>query len=459
MGLAWLDRKRARRGWIGLLCTAAGLSVLLGIDFYFFSTHDEAIVLPGRDWTLSSADLPSTWADFDRSAVYQRIAEQAPELRPRVEAWMRRTTGMRWTPLRWNLWFGRVVAVSGLDDAAVFSVRAKFLARSLFDAARLAGLLETREGVSRISGLHVARSGKFFLVGTTPEIVSRLAANGEKRSSAGGRGITFDSSGEPAAAVEATADGEVAVSIWLEQIDHRAPERAGYFAIEWPEKPIISVVTRGLDLNSIVPENDWPEFPGSEELARTWEDFETLLPEGWRAGADTTQFALFDVDTSEGVPVPDAAVYSRSETPLAPLLPPPNAIAYEWSGRAGWMTPWLGEGANLFVAADERSRVFANQEATMAKLMGRERAGRISSNDARIEIDTARLAKVLSDLARQAAKDELWPERNADDVEHDIIPWLNAFGALGEIQFEGKYENGGITLRGGTHAPVAENAS
>jgi hypothetical protein len=113
----------------------------------------------------------------------------------------------------------------------------------------------------------------------------------------------------------------------------------------------------------------------------------------------------------------------------------------------------------LFVAADDRSRVFANQEATMARVMGQRRQGRIASDDARIEIDAGRLAQVLTDLVRRAAKDELLPERNADDVEADVVPWLKAFGALGEIRLSGKYDADGLTLHGETSPPVERESA
>jgi hypothetical protein len=89
----------------------------------------------------------------------------------------------------------------------------------------------------------------------------------------------------------------------------------------------------------------------------------------------------------------------------------------------------------------------------MARIMARERAGSVSSRDAMIDVDTARLAEVLIDLARTAARNELWPERDADDVEREVVPWIRAFGALGAIHFEGNYENGPLVLRGGTRAP------
>ncbi len=454
MGLAWLDRKHARRGWIALFAGAGLLALAIGLDFDYFARDGQALVLSEREWTLSSGDFPGTWSSIEQSAAFARAAEKAPEVPARIEAWMRQTTGLRWTPLRWNLWFGPVLFVSGADGAAVASVRAKFLARAGFALARATGLVDTRDGISQVSGVHIARAGRFFLIGTSAEIVSRLRSSGERWSSLGGTGIMYDTRAELVRAFNINADNEIQLSIVWGGIEHRTPARAEYFAIEWPEAPILSAVTRGVDFHSIASTDRWPEFPGRSEVERAWSDFEALLPEGWRAGADTTQFALFDVDSSETIPVVDAAVFSRSESPLLELKPPAGAIPYEWSGNAGWMTPWLGEGAQLFVVANERSRVFANQEATMAKVMARERAGRITSDDARIDIDAARLAAVLSDLARKAAREELWPERNEADVERDVVPWLNAFGALGEIAFVGKYEGEGITLRGGTHAPA-----
>jgi len=459
VGLAWLERKRGWWGWVALLMVAIVSvgTVGSGIDVVSLNT---GYILPSADWTFHTGDFPSNWSRFERSSTFKRISNDAPEIYPRIGSWMRLETGIRWTPSRWRLWFGGPLIISGIKDDFVVSIEPTAITRMVIALGPITGQIKIEDGIMRASGIYSAWRDGRLLVGSSSQIVAQLRDGGEFWSKMSYDGIAFHSKGDHSFSVDVSADEEIDVNISLGAVQHRTPSRAEYFSIDWPETPIVSVVSRGVDMDAIVvPEDDWPEFPGSADLAKTWKDFETLLPEGWRAGADTTQFALFDVDTSEGIPVPDAAVYSRSETLLVPLLPPPNAIAYEWSGTAGWMTPWLGEGANLFVVADDRSRVFTNQEATMAKLMARRRAGRIASDDARIEIDAPRLARVLTDITRRAAKDELVPERNADDVEQEIIPWLKAFGALGEIRFEGKYENGGLTLRGGTHAPPAESAS
>jgi hypothetical protein len=114
------------------------------------------------------------------------------------------------------------------------------------------------------------------------------------------------------------------------------------------------------------------------------------------------------------------------------------------------MTPYLGEDASLFVAPGDRFWMFTNREATMSRLMARERIGRVESLDAVIEVDAKGLGALLRDLALKAADDELWPERNRGDVERDVVPWLNALSAAGELRLEGKYADGGITLHGVT---------
>ncbi len=456
MRIAWLEPKRARRGWVALVVAS-----LAGIGFFgrgadTLYVAGEGFFLSDADWTLSSGDLPETWRQFEKSRVFDRILTDAPEVYSRLNIHMRQMTGMRWTPLRWRLWFGRPAVLMGIGDDVALTTRAKFSTMVCLGMSRALGLGHIEDNRFRLAGFYIEKVGRFLIISTSPEAFSQLQSRGEVASSFGGMAISYSLNEEPAFDVTVVPeDGECAVIAWINKRDSTDAERAGNFMIDWPTSPIVNVKSRGssLDIESDLVSDLWTSFPVSQEVNSAWENFEKLLPAGWRTGTDTIQFALFAVDTSETIPIPDAAVYARSETPLGPLTAPVSAIPYEWSGNAGWMTPWQGEGAHLFVVANDRTRAFTNHEATMAALMARERAGRVVSDDALIEVDAPRLSKILIDLTRKAAKNELWPEKNYDDVEHDIVPWLRAFGALGEIRLEGRYENGPLVLRGGTRAP------
>lgn len=459
MRIAWLDKKRARRGWVLLIAASLAGVIFFGLGADNLMAYDAGFVLPDADWQLSSGDLPATWRQFQNSHLFDRMVGDAPEVYSDVNVRMRHATGIRWTPLRWRLWFGRPAILMGIGDDVALTAKAKPSTVLLLRLARTLGLGERVDEHFKIAGHYVEKIGQFLVIATSPEAISKLRAEGNVWSSFGGGSAVSYSGRESTFSVTLIPQaGELEIITWVDQSERPDPERDQYFAIDWPQSPMVSVQSRGqsFDLESDVVSDWWARFPAHEDIDTAWSNFETLLPEGWRTGTDSVQFALFGVDTSDTIPIPDAAVYARSETPLEVLTPPVNAIPYEWSGVAGWMTPWKGEGANLFVVANDRARVFANEEATMAALMGRERAGRVSSEDASIDIDAPRLAKVLTNLARSAGKNELWPERNADDVEHDVLPWIRAFGALGTIHLEGHYENGSLVLRGGTQAPREE---
>lgn len=447
MAIAWLEKKRARWGWVYL-----AVALLVGVVFLYLPTPVGKIsgfVLPNAEWVVSIPDTPRAWERIENSDTYHRISDDAPEIRPKIDLVVRRATGIRWTTARFDRWFNRTVVVSGMGDQYVACIQMRLLGNLAFDVLREKG----ESGHISIGRMHAESFGGFLFVGSSSEVVALLREGLHGAGNLPDEDVTFEFSDNQVSSVGFRFGSEIESTVSLRNQESLKHESTGHFLIGWPEGPIVSVATRDFSLvEPMFPEN-LPEFPGSEAFNGIWNEFEIMLPPEWREGTDTIQLALFDVDTSETIPIPDAAVYARSETPLAPLMPPVNAIPYEWSGATGWMTPWRGEGANLFVVANERARVFANEEATMAKIMARERAGSVSSQDAVIDVDAPRLADVLIDLAREAAANELWPEMNADDVEREVVPWIRAFGALGEIRLEGKYENGPLVLRGGTRAP------
>src|SRR5204862_3910205 len=104
------------------------------------------------------------------------------------------------------------------------------------------------------------------------ELVQRLASTGRPVDSVGCLGMMFASNSLDGLGFWLVPKDEIEIQMLLPKVEHRAPQRPEYFSIDWPEAPIVSVVSRGVDLDSIVPEDDWPEFPGSDELARTWKD-------------------------------------------------------------------------------------------------------------------------------------------------------------------------------------------
>ncbi len=457
MRIAWLEKKRARRGWVALIFLTVAMTIVWATNSALRPTMMTGRELLGADWVLYSDDLPGTWDRLEHSDPFERIRTDAPEVLAELGTALRQATGVRWTPARWHRWLGApaIISVRGEDVCASFHpgplTWLGFLAAGLTQGGR------GENGLVQLGDLHAGWFDSYLIVGTSASVLGDLMREGEwmaYETEPGAVGLTINNKRPVRFLLRPSDEIDLEIEMAMEaQGTARLPE---YLAVEWPKTPIFSARVRDDAIWEEWVSEQWPAFPGRNDAETLWHSFAEMLPPDWDGGADSFQLALFGVDTTDTIPIPDAAVYARSETPLTPLLPPVSAIPYEWSGVSGWMTPWKGEGANLFVVANDRARVFTNEEATMAALMGRERAGRVSSEDASIAIDAPRLAEVLINIARRAAKNELWPEQNADDVEHDVLPWIRAFGALGEIHLEGHYENGPLVLRGGTQAPSEE---
>jgi len=410
--------------------------------------------LLGADWVLYSDDFPDAWDRLEHSDPFERIRTDAPEVVADLGIALRQATGIRWTPARWRRWLGAPAIISVRGEEACASFHPGPLAWLGILAAGVTQPGRSESGLVQIGKLRAGWFDSYLIVGTSATVVGDLLREGEwmaYETEPGAVGLALRDERPLRFLLKSSVELELQIEMAMDaQGTSRRPE---YLAVEWPKAPILSARIRDEAVwGEWVPEL-WPEFPGRDDAATLWRSFAEMLPPEWDGGADSFQLALFDVDTTETIPIPDAAVYARSETPLAPLTAPVSAIPYEWSGNAGWMTPWQGEGAHLFVVANDRARVFTNHESTMAALMARERAGRVVSDDALIEVDAPRLSKILIDLAREAAKNELWLEKDYDDVERDVVPWIRAFGALGEIRLEGRYENGALVMRGGTRAP------
>jgi hypothetical protein len=424
------------------LLAAFALSLALtGADAYLKRAPHAGFMLPRVEWTMRAGDLPAAWAAFERSPVFSRVDDGGPEVYKRFGVWMRRETHVRWTPLRWHVWFGRPLAVSGTAEGWVASCRPGLLARIAF----------------RLGAIEPAawRDG-FLLVGSSAALVEQLRAHGVSIPRGGARDtIAWEHIRDRAAEVTIGFDGEWEITGWISVDSERGVEgEAVRRTDDWPGAPALDFYTAGGDsFAELLPET-WPDFPLSGKARQAWDDFLARLPRGWDADADSYHFALAAVDTRGTLPVPELGVILRSQSRFRPLAAPERAIPYTWGVTRGWMDPWRGEPMSLYAAAGPRIRVFTNQEPTIAALLDRPLTGRIVSYDARLRADLTQLAAIAKALTRTAAEVDLLPGRNVDDAEREIFPMLNALAAIGEIQLEGRYSASRLEFAGGTRPPA-----
>ncbi len=438
-------RARSRRGWWALALGAliAGTAALA--DGILKRAPHSGFVLPGADLSMSASNLPAAWDAFEHSPAFDRIQAEAPQVYQRIGLFSRHRTGIRWTPLRWYVWFGRPLSVSQSSGEWVMSCRPGLLLRGA-DALGVLDHANWREG--------------FLVIGTSAQVVDSILRDGVKvHASENFDAISVAWNHEPAgnATIRFTDVWKIEGTVRVDEFEELPGPAAQRRAAEWPGTPAATLfATRAGLLDALLPDA-WPEFPFTAELERAWDDFRAKLPREWDASTDSYQFALVSVDTRGIVPVLEFGVVLRSSVPFAPLPMPHAGIPYVWGITPGWMDPWRGEPLSLYAASGQRMRAFANQERTMNSVLEDARPGRIVPYDARLDVDFAQIADIAKALARKAAQEQLLPAFDANDVERDVLPWIAAAGELGRLQIEGRFAGAELHFTGALLPPAEDD--
>lgn len=437
--------RQTRRGWLSLLALTIVLFAVVSVDSYLKRAPHDGFLLPDADWNAHARDLPAAWNAMEDSDTFARARTAAPELYQRAGVWTRRASGIRWTPMRWRVWFGAPLAVSVAHDDWVLSCRPGLLIRT----ADLADLLPNSAW----------RDG-YLLLGSSPKIVEALRTRGVVPSGESGDDtLVCSRNGESPVdlRIRFTREWSIEGAVALTENTGERPSGTSRRVDDWPGDPAFEFYTvRVNELEQLFPDR-WPDFPLRDDMREAWDTFLDRLPRNWNEGSDAYHFTLVSVDTRSEAPIPELGLITRSVSTFPPLTMPENALPYLWGASPGWMEPLYGAPMSLYVAAGPRMRVFTNQEPTMAGLLDRPLTGRIVSYDTRLDADLAQLALIAKSLTRTAAEQELLPGYNKEDVERRIVPWLNAAGALGELHAEGRVVESRLEFAGAVR-PVPEQA-
>lgn len=418
------------------------------VDWRLKQAPHSGFVPRGADVVFSADDLPAVWDTFLDSPAFGRVIDNAPQAPQRFGVWLRRETGVRWTPGRWNTWFGAPVIAGRTPDGVGLCARPGLAARIVLGLARLTGRVSSGDDISELNGIHFAWRDGYLLAGNSAGVVrSFLVSNQSKPLSGEQQTVSLAWANTPKGHVSAHFDPAIRFEGHV-AIQAESPPAPRMLVEEWPQPALFAIAGSGGDAWFDVTRDLWPEFPGSELIERVLEEFADRLPADWNAATDSVAFALFSVDSSQLVAVPETALIVRGRSPLAPLNRPRSAIPYQWSGVDGWMEPWLGERAAVYAAAGDRFRMFTNQEPTMAALLSRSQIGRITASDVTLRCDVQELGEVATAMIRNAADHELLPRRNRDDADRDLVPVAEAVSQLGVLWVEGKYDDHGLAFEG-----------
>lgn len=442
-----LPRISPRRGWAAI--GALGVAALAGFfwDARLKRAPHAGYAPSDAEVVLVSADGPAFWSAIENSPAFHAFDAQAPFLHAHLEVWLRRETGIRWTPARWRAWFGASFLAAAEDGGWVVCVRPGILARG---ALRVGGWFDTAPPHAWRDGFLLIADSEGTLddlsafrrhalppeTGPVMRIAWREAPAGEMRVEWAG---TLRVSGRVALA-EAPGGARPVL------LDDVAPEAIGLLSSAGGPELYARIRERVLDV-----EGD--SIPGTVlEHVRGW------IPESWPEHRGGFAFALFDIDTSEPAWVPEVALALGTVEGGGELSMPRDGIPYRWSGVDGWMRPWLGMDMSQYVAGTDRVRVYTNQEGTMSRVWSGNEGILEPASQFRFALNFDRIGPVAAGALRTAARNQLVPRHSPTDVERELVPVANAVGTLGTLRLDGVFEGNVLMFEGGL-ASVPERDS
>ncbi len=442
------------RRWLPLTAALVLLALLYSLDGALKNSGIAGFAPRDATLVVASDDLARAWDALESTEAHRRVMDEAPLFFYDAVMEGRKASGIRWTPQRWGLWFGKRFVLGRLEGQPGVCLRPGILTRAATLILRVAGSQGPEKGVYQTAGMAYGwRDGFLILSPSTAYIRAARADTAERIELSGRPGtVSVDWRGEPACRLTLQAAPTLSIDGW---VDIELPKRDAPLTLAgaWPEHPLLEVTGTSAEEIIELVAGFVPEFPGTELLHRAFDELKGQLPEDWAEGSNEFSFAIMSVDTTEFLAVPEFAMAVRGQRNLVQIRPPRDAILHEWAGLSGWFKPWLGEKMSVCVAGAEDLRLFTSQERTMARVLGRLEEMGATESDLLISFDLTHFASIALELTRRAADYELLPRLNAEDTETRIVPILDAAAQLGTLHIDGKAGDGGMYVRANLLSP------
>lgn len=450
MSLRANKRLRIAKGWYGLFAALVLYCALAAVDHAVKQAPHPGYCPAQADWLAWTPNFPALWLSTAQSMLADALSE-IPAWTHQAELAVRKTTGIRPTPLRFRVWLGPSILVAGQAGRWGLCAHPGLLLRVFHALNRLCGRPPDGQ-IYRYGDFHYAWRDGFLVVSQWPEYVRETlkaspceAVRGPVP--AGGIRVvwrgTFPGS-LVAQAIPPLATGSVLAKLPVVQENLQLPDA-------WPERPLVAVAGAGWrDLSTAAKEllagnavaEGWARH--MEPLLKAWNL--GRLPEGWDASQKEFAWALLAVDTSEVLPVPEMAVLLRDPAahahPWLSLTTGAPVIPYAWNGRPGWIMPVWGDEVSLCLAGEPPLWCATSREPLMDRLLGRIEPQPSPGKSLSIRVNWPGLAAVAETLVRRAAQFELLPGADARDVDRDWIPVLRAASRLGLFDLDANMDGG-----------------
>lgn len=415
--------------------------------------------------TAYTSDFGRLYQNVLRSSIAKTFREEVPKQLLDPDLWVRKNTGIRPTPLRWNVWMGPMVLASHGPDGAGFCIRPGLLLRAV---DRIVGKPADADGIHSFRSFFYAWREGFLIVSssrqyvlsslnTPPSPIPREIAPGDIQVSTDrGANMGFRLSLADELSIEGVVDCSDASKVSPRVSARRrpltlpdfstAPAMFSISASTFRDVRELSTVFSSAASGLLGKRHDSPFLARLSGLRQNCADLLNAqarlyaLPRGWDSRMDEVRLDLVDIDTENTTPIPVGALMMRTRdedpgpNPFAQVVDLKRAVPYEWDGNPGLILPWLGEDLSICLGRKGSDWLVTTRQPLMAVLTGSARQIETTLDaDACIFVDWERLAKKSSEVALLLARNQLILRMNEEDARQNVLPFLNALARMGTL--------------------------
>ncbi len=464
----------AVRRWGALIVACLLLALLAALDSHLKHAGGGAGFHPaGASCVVVSPDFPSFCAKVADTDAAARFLTETPRPFEAFELAVRKATGVRPTPLRWDVWMGPRFVWSRWNGTQGMCAHPGLLLRAVHAWRSLWGARPDAEGVYACAGQYYAWRDGFLLVSPSPEYV-KAALDSPL--------VDQLHEGNDTSLLVQWNDGDLRVhpepGLPVEGTLNLALQSTGAslrLADAWPDDALLT-------LSTPTPEDAlrfWKTAVRPFETNATWTRCTHLFAslgrqwalgapaEGWTGRIGEFSAAVTGVDITGTVPVPAWGVRMRprvqesaqAEHPWLPVVAPLAPIDYAWEGRPGCVATLMGERAAICLAGDGATWLATSQPALMSELLASEIRETRAGADAMLTINWKSAGKTAETLLKKAGELEIIPEMNDQEADAYLGKYARSFAHLGRLRIIGRARDGVVAFEGTLAAPEEEGSA
>ena len=433
------------RRWLPIVVVIVVLIGVSMLDRRLKASESSGFILETAEWHVSADDVGIAWDSLMRTSTWKAItAELGDPLRETLVE-LRKTSGIRLSPDRWNTWLGPSCVLSGQGYMTGLTIKPGVLFRlkekwgSVFGAS-------AEDGVYVSSGYFYGWRDGFVCLSTSRdyvlemlgEPVSWIPREGSNRS----------------VRVSLSDPYDAVVNVML--IEGLPVQGEIDYPITVATKPLTrlsaSEATDALTISGARPD-DW--FPFVVDLLPEWPTLnlvrDMLHASISQLGNDS------EVDHEDMVWVLDALdanyflvapIFTLAGGEPSTPKDSPYRLTQRWGSLDGWSEPWFGHRYEWCEATQDSIVVRSNYAPGMVSNGGRWSTGEPKSIDARIHVRYPTLGAMIRPVVLAAAEQEYIEGINAEDVEKDWAGYWSILRRMGGLRVEGTVKESRVVFEG-----------